>query len=453
MSFLIKNANVVDGTGGLPHQADILIQSGRILAVGGLSDYRADEYLDAAGAFATPGFIDLVSYADLVSSPFNDYRQEDYLKQGITTVVIGHSGQSLAPIFGQSTEHNRDWGLWSDFMRSTSRSRFGINFLSFVGCHNLFHADERVSLALLNDSLGNGAVGISFGGTKYPGFSGHLIHLAESAASRGRLIAATLPLFLPAKERERLLLSLLQAKRRGEYGSSSGHASSRLVVSGVSLNDIDYLKRSRSLREVIIGYNPYGLRLIPISSFLPRAQSRDLPSLEKSLRRANPSAIFIINSSSLSPRHESLSSFSRRARLSPAAALLRISKNNPHTLLAVNTYSSPNWSPLKEQSVFLSALISSGPVHPFREFINLGLLNSSWSLPKVINRLSAAPAAALGIGGDRGIISPGRRADINLIGQEGDIKTTIVGGVVSFSTRAHSRLHPALAGALSHVDL
>ncbi len=452
MSLLIKNATVVDGTGNAPYRADILSQSGRILAVGGIADYRADESLDAAGMFAVPGFIDLVSYADVVSSPFADCRQEDYLKQGVTTVVIGHSGHSLAPIFGRHTEYNRDWGLWSDFIRSAGRSRFGVRFLSFVGSRNLFHNDERVSLSLLDDSLSHGALGVSFGwSNQYSGLNGGLVHLAESAARRGRLLSATLPLNLTVKERQRALLDLLRAKRRGEYDTVSGRrvASSRLVVSGVDKSDINYLKRSRSLHEVIIGYNPYDLRLVGVSSLLPSSlrpafsdgslwrSAAASDRLQKHFRRFNPDSVFILSSSHPFFQKETLSSFASRLCLPPAAALVQIAKNYPHALLAFNTRVSPDWSPLKERQVFLSAIVAKGARRPFREFIGLGLKGSSWTLPNVVSRLSAAPAAALGLGGDRGIISPGRRADIVLIGKEGDISSVIVGGEISFSPYRH----------------
>lgn len=437
MSFLIKNATVVDGTSGAPYRADILTQSGRIMAVGGLGDYRADESLDASGMFAAPGFIDVVSYADLVSSPFADCRQTDYLKDGVTTVVIGHSGQSLAPIFNRPTEHNRDWGLWSDFIRSAGRGRFGVNFLSFVGRRNLSHDDERVSVSLLDNSLSHGALGLSFDFlNSNRELSGHLSHLAELTAGRGRLIAANLPFRLPAKDRQKILLDLLRAKRRGE-SSSRLHPRSRLLVAGASKNDINYLKRSRSLPEAIFGYNPYGLQIMSISSFLdiPASSSRALLQAEKHLSRLDPNTVLIFKSSHPFLRREILSSYARRLRLTPAAALLQIASHCPRGLLAFNTHSSPDWSPLQERRVFLSSLIAGGLNRPFSEFIGLGLKNSSsWTLPKIINRLTAAPAAALGLENDRGALSPGKRADIVLINGAGDISSVIVGGAVSFSS-------------------
>ena len=57
--LLIRNGNVVDGTGVDRRVADIAITDGRIVAIGPGLDGEATEVIDAAGLLVTPGFVDV----------------------------------------------------------------------------------------------------------------------------------------------------------------------------------------------------------------------------------------------------------------------------------------------------------------------------------------------------------------------------------------------------------
>ena len=93
--LLIRNATVVDGTRAPRFEADIAIRGGRIEAVGGLDGASADDEIDASGLIAAPGFIDAHTHDDrlLLSAP----GMAPKVSQGVTTVVAGNCGVSLAP--------------------------------------------------------------------------------------------------------------------------------------------------------------------------------------------------------------------------------------------------------------------------------------------------------------------------------------------------------------------
>ena len=61
--YLIKGATIVDGLGGKPYSGDIAIQEGQIADLGKLSG-EAREVIDADGAYATPGWIDVHTHYD-----------------------------------------------------------------------------------------------------------------------------------------------------------------------------------------------------------------------------------------------------------------------------------------------------------------------------------------------------------------------------------------------------
>jgi N-acyl-D-amino-acid deacylase len=93
--LLIRNATVVDGTRAPRFEADIGIRGGRIEEVGGLDGASADREIDASGLIAAPGFIDAHTHDDrlLLSAP----EMAPKVSQGVTTVVAGNCGVSLAP--------------------------------------------------------------------------------------------------------------------------------------------------------------------------------------------------------------------------------------------------------------------------------------------------------------------------------------------------------------------
>jgi len=87
---------VIDGTGAPRYRADVRVQDGRIAEIGADLAQQDAEVIDASGRVVTPGFIDLHTHDDqyVLSSP----QALPKISQGVTTVVIGNCGISLAPL-------------------------------------------------------------------------------------------------------------------------------------------------------------------------------------------------------------------------------------------------------------------------------------------------------------------------------------------------------------------
>ena len=94
--LLIRNAALIDGTGAPARPGDIAIADDRIVAIGNLTDTRAGTEIDAGGHAVAPGFIDVHTHDDraVLSNPTMDCK----VSQGVTTVVTGNCGISLAPL-------------------------------------------------------------------------------------------------------------------------------------------------------------------------------------------------------------------------------------------------------------------------------------------------------------------------------------------------------------------
>ena len=92
--IVIRGGLLVDGNGGPGRNADVAVRAGTIVAIGeGLSG--ATE-LDASGQVVAPGFIDIHTHYD--AQVFWDPDLTPSSSHGVTTVVAGNCGFSIAPI-------------------------------------------------------------------------------------------------------------------------------------------------------------------------------------------------------------------------------------------------------------------------------------------------------------------------------------------------------------------
>jgi N-acyl-D-aspartate/D-glutamate deacylase len=92
--LVIRNGTIVDGTGAAPTRADVGITDGTITAVGAL-DGPGRQELDAEGQVVTPGFVD--GHTHLDAQFFWDPTGSPSCWHGVTTVVMGNCGFTLAP--------------------------------------------------------------------------------------------------------------------------------------------------------------------------------------------------------------------------------------------------------------------------------------------------------------------------------------------------------------------
>lgn len=96
--LLIRNASIVDGTGAPRYVGDIGITGDRIARIGDLSALHGEIEIDQAGRIAAPGFIDAHTHDDRLMLSNPDMAPK--VSQGITTVIAGNCGISLAPMPG-----------------------------------------------------------------------------------------------------------------------------------------------------------------------------------------------------------------------------------------------------------------------------------------------------------------------------------------------------------------
>lgn len=93
---LIRNGSIVDGTGAARYRGDVGVSGDRIVRIGDLHDASGTTEIDAMGLVITPGFIDAHAHDDRLMLSGGDMAPK--VSQGITTVIGGNCGISLAPM-------------------------------------------------------------------------------------------------------------------------------------------------------------------------------------------------------------------------------------------------------------------------------------------------------------------------------------------------------------------
>ena len=186
--IIIKNGQVADGAGGELFQANIYIREGKIISVGDQPNAVAPQILDATGLIIAPGFIDMHTHSERKSPKIPSV--ENYLQQGVTTMVGGNCGSSPLPII--------------DFIAKTEAIGIGPNLALLVG-HNtvrkeVMGTENRLATeteleemqSLIQSAMDEGAFGLSTGLKYIPGAYSNtteVVALASTVSKNGGFYA------------------------------------------------------------------------------------------------------------------------------------------------------------------------------------------------------------------------------------------------------------------------
>ena len=147
LDLLIRGGRLIDGTGSAAAVTDIGVKGDRIVFIGNAARERreAGRVIDATGLTVAPGFIDPHTHAAEDLGTPTGRSNQNYLFQGVTTVVTGNDGNGPLPI-GTTLTRWQDQGIGTNAVRSyyinvlqiTCREIFGDLILS-----KLIHLDLR----------------------------------------------------------------------------------------------------------------------------------------------------------------------------------------------------------------------------------------------------------------------------------------------------------------------
>ena len=208
--IIIKNGIIIDGSGKEKFRADVGINNGQVVDIGDLKDVKSEREIDAKDLFVCPGFIDVLNHSDSYFKIFTNPTLDSMALQGVTTIIGGNCGSSLAPIAASFTMKdlkkrmgfrenviappaksgaivksirrwidvagiNINWTTLSEFFDVLMNRGISLNFGTLIGHGSLRRnlVGEKISdlskeeldffKELIKDSLAQGALGMSCG--------------------------------------------------------------------------------------------------------------------------------------------------------------------------------------------------------------------------------------------------------------------------------------------------
>ncbi|BBY09171.1 N-acyl-D-amino-acid deacylase family protein [Mycobacterium noviomagense] len=189
LDLLIRDADIVDGTGVPASRGEVGVKDGRIVAVGAHIDELASKTVDAQGLTLAPGFVDLHTHYD--AQLFWDPTASPSVQHGVTTVFGGNCGFTLAPAAAEQQDYltrmlARVEGMPLDALRAGldwQWSSFGDWLKRFEG-HIAINAGFLVGHSALRlAAMGDDAVG----GTATPEQIERMVALLDDALNAGAL--------------------------------------------------------------------------------------------------------------------------------------------------------------------------------------------------------------------------------------------------------------------------
>ncbi len=247
--ILIRNARVVDGSGNPWFRADIGISAGKIAKIGVLTGKTGTKEIDATSRLVTPGFIDVHTHSEsgIVRFP----QAENFLRDGVTTVVTGNCGGSELDV--------------KDFFSKLDQLKIGINMATLAG-HNsirreVMGSDNRKATpqeidrmkAMVSKAMEAGAVGFSTGLEYVPGTyspTEELVELAKVAARYNGIYASHM-----RDEGDKVLEAIREAAEIGRL------AGTRVQISHLKQDTKAYWGNTQKMLDLIEEYRARGVEV------------------------------------------------------------------------------------------------------------------------------------------------------------------------------------------------
>jgi len=294
--LLVRGATVVDGSGAPGRVADVAVAGGHIAAIGDLSQATAVHTVDATGRVLSPGFIDVHTHDD--RALLTPGAMTSKLSQGVTTVVTGNCGLSLAPgaVRGAipppldliATPEWLRFARFADYLAAIDAQGAAVNAVCLVG-HLTLRANtmddlERAATPaecqamqdLLAEALDAGAFGLSTG-TFYPparhaGID-EIVAVGEPLRAHGALYATHM-----RNEAEKVIDALDETfeigRRLGVRVLISHHKLAGVANHGRSFETLERIAAAMEKQPVSIDCYPYNASSTVLRpEFVARASS------------------------------------------------------------------------------------------------------------------------------------------------------------------------------------
>ena len=138
--IIIRNGQIIDGTGSPSFIGDVGINADTITKIGTIENATGLSEIDATGLVVAPGFINMLSWA--TESLIEDGRSQSDIRQGVTLEVMGE-GESMGPLNDwlkeemkeaqQDIKFDIEWTTLDEYLEFLERKGVSTNITSFLG--------------------------------------------------------------------------------------------------------------------------------------------------------------------------------------------------------------------------------------------------------------------------------------------------------------------------------
>ncbi len=456
--ILIRNAKIIDGTGAPERHGDVLISGKSISAIGNFPHKKTETVIEALGMRLVPGFVNMRMEGAHATDILTDPAQNNARGEGITTLIGGTDGTSIAPIMEGSLEALRKWAAphavnvgWhtiGECNNALGALPLGINFGTFAGYNG-------IRRAIIHEN----------GGDPTDKELDAVMHVAETALHEGALgIAINLDTAhgrrISHEEVRRVAKACAETKKplalrlraQTEHFMEAVHEAltlyrttgTRMIITDflprtlVKANEKDFRLAYEMLREAGDGlYMELRCdagRLIPLYELLPRfAQEGSLETMnalvrDKSMRKKLVAGMPRLEGARIVriPREHAalmgvtLESFATNRAMNAKEALFELMRiTGLRTTLRI-----PNEpTPFHAELIKNGRMLVSGEPHSVFNVADAARL----PLETTVMKLTGLPATALGLM-KRGVIAENYAADLALMNDKNEVTKAIVNG-------------------------
>ena len=277
--LIIRHATLISGDGSERFMADIAIVGDRIAVIGRLDDAQGPQEIDAAGKIVAPGFIDVHTHDD--GALLAPHGMDPKISQGVTTVIAGNCGVSLAPLLLDKSppppftlvggQENFRFDRFADYVAELRRRGIATNAALLVGHTTLRQrvmpvtdrpaneAETALMQEAVAQAMAEGAFGLSTGLDYPPAVNSsteEVKALAATAASLGGPYVTHTRNYFEAMD-----------EAIEEAIDIAGHAGGKLVIShhqctgranfGKSHPSLQRIDRARQTMDIGMDVYPY----------------------------------------------------------------------------------------------------------------------------------------------------------------------------------------------------
>jgi N-acyl-D-aspartate/D-glutamate deacylase len=470
LDYLITEATIVDGLGTTPFIGSVGLVGNKITLVAkGRVHADAHQIINAEGLYITPGFID--THASTGFGFFFPHAADHKLFQGITTEIFGNCGTSPAPIgpllvpkmeeIGQKLGFNFNWNTLNEYFNRLEDVGLQFNVANLTGHSTLragavkdwnhIQSEELTRMKQeMKKSMQEGALGLSTGLIYAPGCfatTDEIVELAKIAAEYGGIYASHM-----RDERDKLEEAIEETLTIGEQAGINVLVSHLKSAEARNFGKIpQVIKRLEEFNqthntEARIDVYPYTAVSTKLRAFIPKQILADgienVPERLKADGIEHEIEAYILDKgydlkqmlfiSNDHPQWEgkSIAAIAETEQWSPARAMIEILSHDtevwivyfcidekdmdtaicwPKAMICTDSWSHPINAPDK-----------IGLPHPrsygaFSQFIyDYVKAKKLLSFEEAVRKMTSMPATYFNLK-DRGVLAPGKIADLNLL--------------------------------------